>query len=157
MGRRARGWHVVFAALLASSLTGPGWADDYCCICKGKNTGKSISAGDDLSAGAQCTISCRRPTLPRTGKCEAPPAPTAAPAAAAASGTVLLFASEDCSGDATKVTASTANVTAGMRSFAIDAGSGSVWQKADYGGARTQPVPAGVCISPGWEIGSVRF
>jgi hypothetical protein len=71
---------------------------------------------------------------------------------------VLLFASEDCSGDASKVTASAPKPSPGMRSFMVEAGPpASVWQKADYAGMRTQPVGTGICISPGWEIGSVRF
>jgi hypothetical protein len=149
-----------FAGLIAiaAALAAPAaWADDYCCICKGKTTGKTISAGDDLTAGAQCSITCRRPTVPRPGKCETAPAPTPAPAPPAAAGTVLLFASDDCSGNATKLTASSPKV-AGMRSFMVESGApASVWQKADYAGTRTMPVGAGICISPGWEIGSVRF
>jgi hypothetical protein len=161
MGKRARGWHVIVVALLASGVAGAAGADDYCCICKGK-PGKSISAGDDLTAGAQCSITCRRPTIPKPGKCESAPAAAAAAAAptppAAASGTVLLFASEDCSGEAIKVTAAAGSVNAGMRSFMLESGApASVWQKANYDGMRTQPVGAGICISPGWDIGSVRF
>jgi hypothetical protein len=156
-------WHVAAAVTLGLALGAPqAWADDYCCICKGKTTGKSISAGDDLSAGAQCSISCRRATIPKPGKCESAPAAAAAAAAPAAppapaSGTVLLFASEDCSGEATKVMAA-GSVAAGKRSFMVDGTApASVWQKADYNGMRTQPVGAGICISPGWDIGSVRF
>jgi hypothetical protein len=71
---------------------------------------------------------------------------------------LLLFASEDCSGDAGKVTATSGTVASGMRSFMLESGApASVWQKADYAGPRTQPVGAGICVSPGWQIGSVRF
>jgi hypothetical protein len=143
-------------ALGASQL----WAEDYCCICKGKTKGKSISAGDEFTAGAQCSLECKRPTLPKAGKCETAPAaaPTAAPAADAASGTVLLYASEDCSGDASKVTGTSAKIAGGMRSFMIESGvPASVWQKESYSGAQVQPVGPGICVSPGWEIGSVRF
>ena len=159
MKNQACGRHAVLGMVVWAAVTGTAWADDYCCICKGKPTGKTISASDDLTAGAQCSISCRRPTIPRTGKCEAAPAPApATPTPAAASGTVLLYASDDCSGDATQLTASNAKVIPGRRSFMVEAGSpASVWQQADYAGARTQPVGAGICISPGWDIGSVRF
>ena len=156
-------WVVAGLISMAAALSAPSaWAADYCCICKGKTTGKMISAADDFTAGAQCSVTCRRPTLPQPGKCETAPAPTPAatptPAAAAASGTVLLFASDDCSGDATKVTASSSRIAGSMRSFKVESGApASVWQKAEHAGVRTQPVGTGICISPGWEIGSLRF
>ena len=152
-----RGAAVIALAFVATHAR----ADDYCCTCKGK-PGKTISASDDFTAGAQCSMSCKRPTLPRAGACEPAPAPTApaTPAAApsAPSGTLLLFASEDCSGDSTKVSGNAGSVAGGMRSFMVESGgAASAWQKADYTGAQVQPVAPGNCISPGWEIASVKF
>ena len=158
-GTRAGWWQTAgVVALGTMGFAAAAQADDYCCVCRGK-PGKTMSAKDDLTAGAQCSVTCRRPTIPSPGKCATEtPAPTAAPAAAAPSGTVLLFASDDCSGDETTVTASASRVAAGLRSFRVEAGSpASVWQQGNYAGVRTQPVGAGICISPGWEIGSVRF
>jgi hypothetical protein len=130
-------------------------ADEYCCTCKGK-PGKTISAGDELTAGAQCSIQCKRPTIAKAGACESGAAPAATSAAKGSS--VALFASDDCSGDATRISGSSATVAAGMRSYMVESdGSASAWQKANYAGAQVQPVGGGSCISPGWEIGSVRF
>jgi hypothetical protein len=151
-------WSGAIAISALSLAAVPAYADDYCCICRGKTEGKTISAGDELSAGAQCSITCRRPTRARPGKCEAATPPAAPPAAAAPAGSAMLFASDDCSGTGSKATASTAKLAGGIRSFMVDAGApASVWQNADYNGSRTQPVGPGICISPGWEIGSLRF
>ena len=163
-GHTRTGWQVIGAAAIAMTLASAGaLGESYCCICKGKTTGKTINAADELTAGAQCSISCMRPTMARPGACEAasapaPATPATTPAPSAATGTVLLFASDDCSGDGTKVSGSAARVVAGMRSVLIESGGpASVWQKADYSGAQLQPVGPGTCISPGWEIGSVKF
>jgi hypothetical protein len=172
-GYRAGAWgRALGGAILIAigAFAAPAaWADDYCCVCKGKKKGKDIRAGDDFTAGAQCSLECRRPTRPKPGKCEdvlkpeapvaAPtPAPTPATAAAPATGTVLLFASDDCSGDATKVSGTTSDLAEGLRSFTVESGGpASVWEEGDFSGRRTQPVGPTLCVSPGWEIGSVRI
>ncbi len=174
MRRTGSGIGVWLALLAAAGVmyAAPAMAGDYCCLCKGKTTGKDLQASDDVSAGLECTLSCKRPTLPRSGKCEAPPATTpAAPAPAASAApaqapagtgtSVLLFASDDCSGDAKKVSASSPNLAdqsiSGARSFMVESGSpASVWQKPGYSGAQVEPVGAGLCVSPGWEIAGVR-
>ena len=160
-GTRRGDSHALAAITIGLALSGSqAWAADYCCICKGKTTGKTLSASDDFTAGAQCSLECRRATLAKPGKCET--APATAPAATApagdGAGILLLFASEDCSGSELRVSATTPKVAGGMRSFRVESGGGaSVWQQGDFGGPRTQPVGAGICVSPGWEIGSVRF
>jgi hypothetical protein len=35
-------------------LAGAVHAADYCCMCRGQTTGKTLSASDDLSAGLEC-------------------------------------------------------------------------------------------------------
>lgn len=152
------GASALIASALALALGTPAaFADDYCCICKGKTKGKTFSAADDLTAGAQCSITCRRPTLPRPGACDAPQAP-APEAGSARTGAALLYASDDCTGDGSRVSGSTAKVAAGMRSLMIESGAPvGVWQKADYSGVQLQPVAPGTCISPGWDIGSLKF
>jgi hypothetical protein len=149
---------------------------DYCCVCRGASTGKTVQAGDDFSAGFDCSLACKRPTLPRPGQCPAAavPAPVtpAAPAAAGATppaaspgdatGSVLLYSSEDCSGDASKVSTSVPDLAErnirAIRSFAVESGMlAAVWQKAGYAGGRTEPVGPSICVSPGWEVGAVRL
>jgi hypothetical protein len=143
------------AAIVLGAFTQCTLADDYCCTCKGK-PGKTISAADELTAGAQCSIQCKRPTLAKAGTCEAGSTPAAAPSAQG--GSVALFASDDCSGDAMRISGTSATVAAGMRSYMVESGgTASAWQKANYAGAQVQPVGAGSCISPGWDIGSVKL
>jgi len=85
-------------------------------------------------------------------------APAAAPVPAPASGVVLVFKSEDCSGDAVRLTGSTARLEPGVRSFQVESGApASAWAQADYAGPHTEPVGPSMCISPGFEIGSVRL
>lgn len=140
-------------------------ADDYCCPCKNKP--QSIEADDKATAIAQCSVVCKRFVLAKSGRCEgdgpataAPPAAAPAAAAPAASGNaaVSLFRTDDCSGEATTVTASTARLPEGYLSFQGDAG-GSIqaWEKPDFAGAVTQPVGPGICLSPGWNISGVKI
>jgi hypothetical protein len=156
---------LVAIAGLASELV---QAKDYCCVCRGQSTGKAVDADDDFSATLECSMICKRPTKPKDGACEvaaAPPTPAAPPAAAAtpgpAMGRVLLFKSEDCSGDAVAVTQSTGQLSgamAGMRSFSVESGGpAAVFEKPDFGGARTERVGPSICVSPGWEIVGVRI
>jgi hypothetical protein len=161
-------------ALIALAAAAPEWAQakDYCCICRGQTAGKAIDADDDFSATLECSVMCKRPTKPNNGACEvaaAPPAPAAPQAPAAtqaavptpAAGRVLLFKSENCSGDALAVTQSTARLSgamAGMRSFSVESGGpAAVFEKPDFGGARTERVGPSICVSPGWEIVGVRI
>jgi hypothetical protein len=44
------------------------------------------------------------------------------------------------------------------RSFAVESGlPASAWQKADYSGAKTELIGPSICVSPGWEIASIRL
>jgi len=144
------------------------WADDFCCVCKGGDKSFNVEAGDKFTAGLECSLKCKLPTRAKAGKCAAPaeaPAASSAPAAAASAAqgnSVKLFASDDCSGEAKSVSASSARLAdagmAGARSYEVEAGAAAgVWEKADYAGRKVEMVGAGVCVSPGWEIGSVRF
>lgn len=152
------------AALSAVAVTG--WAADFCCRCKDKKS-YEIVANDELTAGLECSLKCKRPTRAKAGKCEAPssstaPAAAAQPdAAAGKAGSALLYASEDCSGDGKRVTAAAANLgaagIAGTRSYWIESGAAAGWEKADYAGRKVELVGAGICVSPGFEIGSIRF
>jgi hypothetical protein len=108
---------------------------------------------------------CKRLTKPKEGACPAPPAavPTPAPAAAPAPAParVLLFKSDNCSGDASALTQSTSQLSgamAGMRSFSVESGGpAAAFEKADFGGQRTEPVGPSICVSPGWVITGVRI
>ncbi|MCC7548472.1 MAG: hypothetical protein IT532_11965 [Burkholderiales bacterium] len=160
----------LFSVAALSAAASVAWADDFCCECRDKKT-YAIEADDDLAAGLECSLKCKRPTRAKAGKCPAPPA-SSTPGAAqqsqagattpASSGSVVLYASEDCSGDGKRVSTSTAALSgagiAGARSYMVESGPGvSVWEKADYAGRKVEAVGPGICISPGWEVGSVRF
>jgi hypothetical protein len=160
----------VLLVAVAGAWSAPAQAKDYCCICKGQSTGKAVDADDEFTATLQCSLLCKRPTQPKDGACEvaaAPPAPapvpapTPAAAPAPTAGRVLLFKSEDCSGDATAVTQSTGRLAgslAGMRSFSVESGApAAVFEKPDFSGARTGRVAPSICVSPGWEIAGVRI
>jgi hypothetical protein len=147
-------------------LAGAVQAVDYCCVCRGQTTGKTLSASDELSAGVECSVVCKRPTRPKPGQCPAPsapppPAPAAAPTTPAAANSVLLYASEDCTGDAKSVSASSAKLSdqgiTGIRSFSVASGlPAAAFEDPGYGGARSEPVGAGICVSPGWEVAGIR-
>ena len=104
-------------------------------------------------------MACKRLTVAHPGACETPaPAPAPAAAPAPASGGVLLYKSEDCSGDALRTDKSLARVEGGaFRSFAVESGApASVFAKPDYAGLHTEPVAASICLSPGFDIASIR-
>lgn len=112
-------------------------------------------------AVGQCSLECGGFTNVSSGKCASPPAAVTAPAAAAPpapAGVVLVYKSEDCSGEALRLSASTARLDPGLRSFAVESGApASAWAQADYAGSHTEPVGPSVCLSPGFEIRSVRL
>lgn len=158
----------LFSAAALWAVAATAWSAEFCCQCRDKKL-HAIEASDELTAGVECSIKCKRPTRAKAGKCEAPPA-SAAPSAAqpqaaaapAAAGSIALYASEDCSGDGKRVAASTASLAdagvAGARSMMVEAGGpAGAWEKAQYGGRKLEMVGRGVCVSPGFEIGSVRF
>lgn len=155
----------VLVAALISVFTAPVYAADYCCTCKGQASGKTMEAFNRGMAVGQCSLECGAFTNVTSGKCAAPPAavapaPAAAPppAPASASGVVLVFKSEDCSGDAVRLTGSTARLEPGIRSFQVESGApASAWAQADYVGLHSEPVGPSICISPGFEIASVRL
>ena len=86
------------------------------------------------------------------------PAPAAAAPQAPATGVVLAYKSEDCSGAAVRLTGSAARLDPGIRSFLVESGApASAWAQPDYAGSHTEPVGPSMCISPGFEIRSVRL
>lgn len=152
---------LVAAGLLASA--GMLYAADYCCVCKGQTAGKTIGASSKILATGQCSLECGNFTNASPGKCAEPaaaatPTPAAAPTAPAGGSVVLAYQSADCSGDPVRVTTSTARVTqSGVLSFRVESGaSASVFEKADYAGRGTAPVAPTLCVSPGFEIQSIR-
>jgi hypothetical protein len=171
--RPSRLAHAAGIALVvgATLWTGLAQAKDYCCVCRGQSAGKTIYADDDMSASFDCSMACKRPTKAKAGACEGPPAatpapapapaPAATPATAAPAGRVLLFTTDDCSGEPAAVTQSTGRLTgalAGMHSFSVESGApASAFEKADFGGQRNAPVGPGLCLSPGWEIAGIRI
>ena len=71
---------------------------------------------------------------------------------------MLLFKTDDCSGDATTVTASNATLPEGYLSFRGESGEpAQVWEKPDFAGTSTRPVAPGICLSPGWGIAGVKI
>jgi len=154
---------VAVLTLAAASAS----ADDFCCQCKGGDKSFSVEASDELTAGLECSLKCKRPTRAKAGKCAAPaqaPAAASAPTAAASGkgNSMKLFGSDDCSGEGKSVSASTPRLAdagiAGARSYQVETGAAAgVWEKADYAGRKVEMVGPGLCVSPGWEIGSVRF
>ncbi len=154
---------LVAAGLLASAGLLHA-AADYCCVCKGQTTGKTINAPSGTIALGQCSLECGNFTKPAPGKCAeaaptAAPTPAAAPTPPAGGSVVLTYRSADCTGDPIRVTASTARVgQSGVLSFQMESGaSASVWEKADYAGRGTAPVGPSLCVSPGFEIQSIRL
>ena len=154
---------LVAVGLLAS--VGLLHAAEYCCVCKGEKTGKTIDASNRLLAVGQCSAECNNYTNVSSGKCAEPapaaasPTPAAAPAPSAGGSVVLAYQSPDCSGNPIRVTASTARVAqSGVLSFRMESGaSASVWEKADYAGRGTAPVGPTLCVSPGFEIQSIKI
>jgi hypothetical protein len=138
-------------------------AGEYCCTCKGQTAGKTIDAGNRAQAIGQCSLECGGFTNVGSGKCAVPPpaaataTPAAAPPASAAPANVVFaYKSEDCSGDPQSVTGSTARLQ-GIRSFHVDSGNpASAWEKPDYAGLHTEFVGPSICVSPGFEIQSIK-
>jgi hypothetical protein len=177
-----RTWQKTLLAIGigAAAMWGPvvaSRAADYCCVCN-KDKSISIEASDELKGGFECSIKCKKPTRAKAGKCPAPgagaappgtpAAPRSSPAAPsdgssqAGASKISLFSSEDCTGEAKSVSASTANLAdrgiAGIRSYRVDAGEvAAAFEKADFSGRRVEPVGVGLCVSPGFDVGAIRL
>jgi hypothetical protein len=146
-------WFVIAGAL--ALLGGPAAADPFCCVCK---DGKQypLDESNMAMAGTKCSLKCKRPTLAKEGSCEVPaPAPSAAAPSAATSASAMLFKSDDCSGESMKIDKSNTKLD-GIRSYQVDSGVVTAYEKADYAGASMRPVVGSMCVSPGWAIGSVK-
>jgi hypothetical protein len=145
----------VFVAGLLFAATAQ--AGDYCCTCKEETTGKSIEAPNRTLASAKCSLQCGGLALVTSGKCAVP-----APAASAGSTSVLLYKSDDCSGDPARVSQSTPNLKAvgidGIQSMSVESGEAAIgWEKPDFGGRGTGYMAPSICVSPGFEIQGVRI
>jgi hypothetical protein len=150
---------VVVAALLCGPFTAVE-AAEYCCTCKGQTSGKTLDAGNRGVAIGQCSLECGGFTNVTSGKCSAPaPSPAAAPSASEAPASVILaYKSDDCSGEALRVTGSTARLEGSIASFQVDAGApASAWEKPDYAGRHTELVGPSICVSPGFDIQSIKL
>ena len=151
---------AITGALLTASVAR---ADEFCCTCRGQNAGKTISASDELSASFDCSLACKRPTRPKPGACAVAPAPAPVSAPAAAMPTaVALYASEDCSGEAKTINASSPRLAdqgiGAIRSFSVVSGiSAAAFEKPGYAGAGTQAIAPTLCVSPGWEVAAIRL
>lgn len=167
---------LTFLGSLFLLTAGPAAADPFCCECK-DGTKHLLEESNSTLASGKCSLKCKRPTKARKGVCEVPAAASPAPAAPAPAspapgtaepstaapsasqtntGAVSLFKSEDCSGEATRVTQSTSQLGAGFLSYQVDGGVISAYAKANFGGAGTQPILGSMCVSPGWAIASVK-
>lgn len=148
------------AVAAALSWAAPGWGKDYCCPCE---SGEMISVDErnSMMASMKCSLLCKDVTTAVTGQCKvaaAEPAPTQKAGAAE----VALFATEDCSGNASAVTASSNDLAPlaadGLYSFQVlSGGPASVWSGTSFSGTRTQPVGPSLCVSPGWRIKSLKI
>jgi hypothetical protein len=152
---------VLAAALLCGPFAAVE-AAEYCCTCKGQTTGKTLDAGNRGVALGQCSLECGGFTNVTPGKCAAPvpaPPPAAAPAVSESPGNlVLAYKSEDCSGEPLRITGSTARLEQGIASFQVDAGApASAWEKPDYAGRHTELVGPSICVSPGFDISSIKL
>ena len=153
----------ALAGAALAGLSAAAQSADYCCVCQGQAAGKTIRAFSRGIAVAQCTLECEDLTDVTPGKCApAPAAPTPAAAAAepsaAAAGVVLVYKSDDCSGDALRLTGSADKLDAGLRSFRVESGPpASAYEQAGYAGRYCEPVGASMCISPGFAIRSIRL
>ena len=164
---------LVAVGLLASA--GLVHAADYCCRCKSQTGGTTLDAPNRAVAIGQCSVECGGFANVVPGKCAAPPpaatpapatpppaatpAPAAPPTPRAPGGVVLAYQSADCSGDPIRVAGSTARLAqTGVLSFRVESGaSASAWEKTDYAGRGTAPVAPSICVSPGFEIQSIRL
>ncbi len=147
-------------AAVALSWAAPGWGKDYCCSCE---NGEMISVDErnSMMASMKCSLLCKDATPAVAGQCKAA-ATVPAPTPKAAGAEVALFATEDCSGNAATVTASSNDLaslaTDGLYSFQVLSGSpASVWSGTSFSGSRTQPVGPSLCVSPGWRIKSLKI
>lgn len=163
--RYAAGLAIVAFQIAAA----PVWAKDFCCPCE---NGQMISVDErnSMMATMKCSLMCKDATRAVSGQCKVaaaePPKAPAAEAApvqkGAAGGEVLLFATDDCSGDSKTVTASSSDISSlaadGLYSFQVASGGpASVWSNIGFAGSRTQPVVPSLCVSPGFQIKSVRI
>ena len=154
--------HVCGLAIAAAMLwAAPGWGKDYCCVC-GNGEMTSVDERNSTMAAVKCSLICKDATSAVSGKCKVAAAEPVPSKSAAASGEVMLFATEDCSGNAATVTASSNDLAAlaadGLFSFQVlSGGPASVWSETRFSGARTQPVGPTLCVSPGWRIKSLRI
>jgi hypothetical protein len=158
----------IVGAVVLLGAAGLVQAKDYCCICQGQPSGKTISAFNQGLAVGQCSLECGDFTNVTAGKCPEPPPAAAVPAPAAAptpptqpapAGTVLVYQSADCSGEPIRLTGSMSRLPAsGLQSFRVESGApASAWEKPDFSGRSSEPVAPSICVAPGFEIQAIRL
>ena len=119
-GRRNESWvqavrHVGGLAIVAATLlwAAPGWAKDYCCACENGEM-FSVDERNSMMATMKCSLVCKDATPAVSGKCKVAAAEPAPAQKAAPGGEVALFATDDCSGNAAAVAASSSRLKAMM-------------------------------------------
>jgi hypothetical protein len=142
-------------------FAGAARAADYCCTCKDEKVGKTIEASSRFSATGKCSVECGDLALVTSGKC-AVPATAPAPAATGSGHSVMLFKSDDCSGDSARVSKSTPDLKAAgiddIQSMSVESGGPAIgFEKSDFGGRGTGYMGPTICVSPGFEIQGVRI
>jgi hypothetical protein len=149
------------AAAALSVVAAPVQSAEYCCTCEGQAEGKTIESFNRGMAVGQCSLECGAFTNVTSGKCAPPPAvptPAAAAPPPSSTGVVLIYKSEDCSGGAVRLSASAARLDPGIRSLSVESGAPvSAWAQPDYAGPHTEPVGPSICVSPGFEIRSIKL
>jgi len=149
---------IVVAAML---WTAPGWGKDYCCPCE---NGEMISVDErnSMMASMKCSLLCKDATRAVSGQCQVAAAEPAPAKEGGSSGEVTLFTTADCSGNPVTVTVSSNDLSSlaadGLYSFQVQTGGpASVWSDIGFAGTRTYPVAPTICISPGWQIKSLKI
>jgi hypothetical protein len=155
--------HVGGLTLVAAAVlwTAPGWGKDFCCPC-GNGEMISVNERNSMMATMKCSLLCNDATPAVSGQCKVAAAEPAAAQKAGASGEVELFTTDDCSGNAASVAASSNDLSLlaadGLYSFQVlSGGPASVWSGTSFSGTRTEPVAPSLCVSPGWRIKSLKI
>lgn len=148
---------MIMAGLFVATVT-VSHAAEYCCTCDGDTSGKTIEASSRISALGKCSVQCGKLSIVSSGQC----AVAATPVPAGMATVVLLFKSEDCSGDPATVSKSTPTLNDagidGIYSMSVESGDPAAgWEKRDFGGRTTGLMGPTICVSPGFEIQGVRI
>lgn len=122
----------------------------------------AVDERSSMMASMKCSLLCKDATRAVSGQCQVAAAEPAPAQAGGTSGEVMLFTTADCSGNLVTVTASSNDLSSlaadGLYSFQVlSGGPAGVWSDIGFSGTRTFPVAPSLCISPGWQIKSLRI